>query len=179
MRDNVNKVARFVINWCQRNSVSTIVFGWNKRNKDSINIGKKNNQQFVQIPTAKLKNRIEQLCIEHGIKFVETEESYTSKASFLDRDFLPVLGAKPEGWTASGKRVKRGLYRSGKGELINADCNGACNILRKVATQLGKTLAEVGRAVLNLPQRYKLDSLSKSYREASRSAVSTREVTSA
>ncbi|NEO71031.1 MAG: IS200/IS605 family element transposase accessory protein TnpB [Moorea sp. SIO3H5] len=187
MRDNVNKVARFIINWCQKNKISTLVFGWNKRNKDSINIGKKNNQQFVQIPTAKLKKRIEQLCIEYGIKFVETEESYTSKASFLDRDVLPVLGEKPVreacpsglGWVPSGKRVKRGLYRSGKGELINADCNGACNILRKVVTQLGKTLAEVSRADLSLPQRYRLDSLSRSYREASLRAVSTREVTSA
>ncbi|NEO71967.1 MAG: IS200/IS605 family element transposase accessory protein TnpB [Moorea sp. SIO3H5] len=179
MRDNVNKAARFVVNWCIKNQISTVVFGWNKRNKDGINIGKKNNQQFVQIPTAKLKNRIEQLCIEYGIKFVETEESYTSKASFLDQDFLPVLGAKPEGWEPSGKRVKRGLYRSGKGELINADANGACNILRKVATQLGISLAEVGRAVLDLPQRYRLDSLSKSYREASWSAVSTRVTTSA
>ncbi|NES85743.1 MAG: IS200/IS605 family element transposase accessory protein TnpB [Moorea sp. SIO1G6] len=179
MRDNINKGARFIVNWCLRNEVSTIVFGWNQRNKDSINIGKRNNQNFVQIPTAKLKNRIEQLCIEHGIKFVETEESYTSKASFLDRDFLPTLGGKPEGWKETGRRIRRGLYRSGKGELINSDCNGAANILRKVATQLEFSLAEVGRAVLNLPQRYKLDSLSRSYREAaSRSAVSTREVIS-
>ena len=177
MRDNVNKAARFVVNWCIRNQISTVVFGWNKRNKDGINIGNKNNQQFVQTPTAKLKNRIEQLCIEHGIKFVETEESYTSKASFLDNDFLPTLGGKPEGWKESGRRVRRGLYRSGKGELINADCNGACNIFRKVATQLGFSLVEVGRAALNLPQRYRLDSLSKSYRKASWSAVSTRVTT--
>ncbi|NEO76670.1 MULTISPECIES: RNA-guided endonuclease TnpB family protein [Moorena] len=166
MRDNVNKAARFVVNWCIRHQISIVVFGWNKRNKDGINIGKKNNQQFVQIPTAKLKNRIEQLCIEYGIKFIETEESYTSKASFLDNDFLPTLGGKPKGWKESGRRVKRGLYRSRKGELINADCNGAGNILRKVETQLGFPLAKVCRAVLSLPQRYRLDSLSKSYREA-------------
>ena len=92
MRDNINKAARFVVSWCSLNQFSTVVFGWNQRNKDSINIGKKNNQEFVQIPTAKLKNRIEQLCIQYGIKFVETEESYTSKASFLDSDFLPTLG---------------------------------------------------------------------------------------
>ncbi|NEO62204.1 MAG: IS200/IS605 family element transposase accessory protein TnpB [Moorea sp. SIO4G2] len=179
MRDNVNKAARFVVNWCIKNRISTVVFGWNKRNKDGINIGKKNNQQFVQIPTAKLKNRIEQLCLEHGVKFIETEESYTSKASFLDRDFLPTLGEKPEGWEPSGKRVKRGLYRSSKGDLINADCNGAGNILRKVETQLGFPLAEVCRAALNLPQRYGMDSLSRCYREASWSAVLTRETTSA
>ncbi|WP_367267680.1 RNA-guided endonuclease TnpB family protein [Okeania sp. SIO2C9] len=82
MRDNVNKAARFVINWCIEHQIGTIVFGWNQRQKDSINIGKKNNQQFVQIPTAKLKARIAQLSEQYGIKFLETEESYTSKASF-------------------------------------------------------------------------------------------------
>ncbi|NEP32922.1 transposase [Moorena sp. SIO3B2] len=187
MRDNINKVARFVVNWCLRHGIDTVVFGWNKGNKDGIKIGKKNNQEFVQIPTARLKGRIEQLCVQYCIKFIETEESYTSKASFLDDDFLPTFGEKPvrvacakaQGWKQSGKRVRRGLYRSANNELINADCNGAGNILRKVATQLGFPLAEVGRAALNLPQRYKLDSLSRSYREASHSAVLTREVTSA
>ena len=182
MRDNINKAARLVINWCLQNQISNIVFGWNQGNKDSINIGKKNNQQFVQIPTARLKNRIAGLCEQHGIKFIETEESYTSKASFLDNDFLPTFGAKPEGWNASGKRVKRGLYQDSQGRLINADCNGAANILRKadatprrrkaqgnahqeVATQLGINLAEVGRASLNVPQRYKLDYMSRDYRK--------------
>ncbi|AOY81609.1 transposase [Moorena producens JHB] len=167
MRDNINKASRFVVNWCLRNGIDTVVFGWNKGNKDGIQIGKKNTQQYVQIPTARLRGRLEQLCIQHGIKFIETEESYTSKASFLDNDFLPTFGEKPEGWKQSGKRVRRGLYRSANNEIVNADCNGASNILRKVATQLGISLAEVGRAALNLPRRYKLDSLSKSYREAS------------
>ncbi len=82
MRDNINKAARFVINWCLEHQIGTLVFGWNQRNKDSINIGQKNNQQFVQIPTAKLKARIAELSSQHGIKFFLTEESYTSKASF-------------------------------------------------------------------------------------------------
>ncbi|BAY48943.1 transposase [Scytonema sp. HK-05] len=77
------------------------------------------------------------MCEYYGIKFVETEESYTSKSSFLDGDFLPTFGAKPEGWNKSGKRVKRGMYRTGTGKLINADLNGAANILKKVETQLG------------------------------------------
>jgi IS605 OrfB family transposase len=148
MRDNINKAARFVLNWCLNHEVSTIIFGWNQRNKDSINIGQVNNQQFVQIPTARLKNRIAQLSEQYGIKFVETEESYTSKASFLDNDYLPTFGEKPEGWKSSGKRVKRGLFRTAKGRLINADCNGAANILSKVATQLGLDLAKVSKAVL-------------------------------
>ncbi|EAW33720.1 RNA-guided endonuclease TnpB family protein [Lyngbya sp. PCC 8106] len=172
MRDNVNKAARFIINWCLKNRVSTIVFGWNQRNKDSINIGKKNNQSFVQVPTAKLKSRISQLCEQHGIDFVETEESYTSKASFLDSDILPAFGEKPVGeatpkelgWKSSGKRIKRGLFKDYQGQLINADCNGSANIIRKakVPTQL---LAKVVRGVLSLPHRYNLDSLSRLYRK--------------
>jgi putative transposase len=90
-----------------------------------INLGSKTNQSFVQIPTARLKDRISQLCEQHGIRFIETEESYTSKASFLDSDELPKFGEKPEGWKESGKRVNRGLYRSKDGSKINADCNGA------------------------------------------------------
>ncbi|MEQ9494240.1 MAG: hypothetical protein RJP96_11560, partial [Algiphilus sp.] len=90
--------------------IGIVVFGWNRRNKDGIKLGKKTNQEFVQIPIARLKNRIEQLCEPYGIQFVETEESYTSKASFIDNDPLPVFGSKPEGWTPSGKRVKRGMY---------------------------------------------------------------------
>ncbi|WP_367267656.1 transposase [Okeania sp. SIO2C9] len=88
MRDNVNKAAIFVMNWCIEHQIGTIVFGWNQRQKDNINIGKKNNQQFVQIPTAKLKARIAELSEQYGIKFVETEESYTSKASFRIGRFL-------------------------------------------------------------------------------------------
>lgn len=165
LRDAVNKAARFIINHCLVNNLGTVVFGWNQGNKDGANMGKKNNQEFIQIPTARLKQRIKQLCVEYGIQFVETEESYTSRASFLDGDELPTFGEKPEGWEPSGKRVKRGIYRTAVGFLINADCNGASNILRKVSIQLGLNLTKVCRAVLNLPQRYDLfSSLTKSYR---------------
>ena len=60
------------------------------------------------------------MCEQYGIKFVETQESYTSKASFVDLDILPKFGEKPQGWAASGKRIKRGLYRSNQGWLIIA-----------------------------------------------------------
>lgn len=153
MRDSINKAARYVINWCIYNRVGTIIFGWNQRNKDEINLGKKNNQEIVQIPTAKLKQRVEQLCQQYGIEFIETEESYTSQSSFLDGDELPKIGAKPDGWKPSGKRIKRGIYRTAKGLLINSDCLGAVNIIRKVSTQLGISLAKVTRAVLILPRR--------------------------
>jgi len=154
MRDAVNKAARLVVSRCIKSGIGTVVFGWNKGQKDSANMGKKTNQKFVQIPTARLKKRIEQLCEQYGIQFVETEESYTSKASFVDRDFLPTIGEKPDGWKETGRRVKRGLYRTGlKNWYINADCNGAANILRKVATMLGLDLDGVGRGVLTAPLR--------------------------
>lgn len=168
VRDAINKAARFVINYCLINRLGVVVFGWNQGNKDSIKIGKKNNQEFVQIPTARLKNWIKELCEVNGIQFVETEESYTSKASFLDNDFLPTFGEKPTRWKPTGKRVKRGEYKTSRNQLINADCNGAANILRKVSIQLGLSLAEVCRAALTLPKRYELfSSLSSSYRKKS------------
>ena len=131
MRDAVNKAARMVVNACLEGQIGTLVFGWNRGQKNAANMGRKTNQKFVQIPTARLKNRIAQLCELYGIEFIEQEESYTSKASALDLDSIPVFGAKPELWKPSGRRVKRGLYKSADGTLINADCNGAWNIGRK------------------------------------------------
>ena len=167
VRDAVNKAARFVINYCLSHKLGIVVFGWNQRNKDSIAIGKRNNQNFVQVPTARLKNRIAQLCEQYGIQFVETEESYTSKCSFLDRDVIPVFGGeKPASWIPSGRRVQRGLYKAGDGVRLNADCNSAANILRKVASRLGISLVEIGRESLTAPKRYDLfRSLKISYRE--------------
>jgi len=153
VRDAVNKVARIVINHCLENKIGTVVFGWNTRQKDGANMGAKTNQKFVQIPTGRLKERVKQLCEHYGLKFVETEESYTSKASFVDRDILPKIGEKPEGWHESGKRVKRGLYRTAQNLYINSDANGAANILRKVATTLGLCLKGVGRGALITPLR--------------------------
>jgi putative transposase len=156
VRDAVNKAARLVINHCLENKIGTIVFGWNKGQKDGANMGAKTNQKFVQIPTGRLKDRIAQLAEQYGIKFVETEESYTSKASFVDLDVLPTIGEKPDGWQQSGKRVKRGLYRTANNQYINADCNGAANILRKVATTLGLCLKGVGSGALITPLRIRL-----------------------
>lgn len=153
VRDAINKAARLVINHCLDNSIGRVVFGWNKGQKQKISLGAKNNQKFVQIPTARLKERIAQLCEQYGIQFVETEESYTSQASFLDDDFLPTYGEKPDSWKSSGKRVKRGLFRTAQNWYINADCNAAANVLRKVATIFGLDLSGVGRASLTAPQR--------------------------
>lgn len=105
--------------------------------KRGINLGAKINQQFTQISFGALRRQLKNLCARYGMSYVEQEESYTSKASFLDLDFLPVYDAEtPYTGTFSGKRIKRGLYKSGNGKLINADVNGAANILRKSKQRL-------------------------------------------
>ena len=166
MRDAINKAARFIVNQCLNDRVGNLVIGWNEGQKNGSNMGKRNNQNFVVIPTGRLIERLKQLCPEYGIVLTITEEAYTSKASFLDGDFLPKHGEKPEGWKPSGSRIERGLYKTARGFLINADCNGAANILAKVATQLGVSLVEVVRGALTLPQRIDLFTrLNKSYRK--------------
>jgi putative transposase len=177
MRDAVNKAARLVVNNCIDNQIGTIVFGWNKGQRKQCTLGK-STQSFVQIPTAKLKDRIAQLCEQYGIRFVETEESYTSKASFVDGDFLPTFGEqnKPEGWKPSGKRVNRGLYRTANNQYLNCDCQGAANIIRKVSTTLGICLQGVSSGALKTPLRVPLWTVQESPSLTNRSrSVSERE----
>ncbi|MDJ0724881.1 MAG: transposase [Prochloraceae cyanobacterium] len=191
LRDAVNKAARFIINYCLENRVGNIVFGWGQGVKDKSNLGKRNNQNFVQIPTARLKNRIRELAETVGIVFTETEESYTSKSSFLDNDLLPKFGEKlgtgirssnpnkeassrrPTKYKFLGQRITRGTYKTASGYLISADAHGAANILKKVAIQLKLSLAEVGRGILTVPKRYDLSSLTKSYRKRSEAVFLT------
>ncbi|WP_442939166.1 hypothetical protein [Nostoc sp.] len=148
--------------------------------KESANMGRVNNQKFVQMPLGKLKDRLKQLCDLHSIRFIETEEAYTSKSSFLDGDSLPVYGEavrvlavsvesnlpnpkgeKPVGWKASGRRIKRGLYQSANGSILNADLNASANILRKVASNLSIDLGLLGRRCLTTVTRVRLWALPK------------------
>lgn len=161
MRDGINKAVKLIINHCLTYQIGTLVVGWNEGFKANANMGRFHNQKFVQMPLGKLKDRLEQLCDLHGIRFEETEEAYTSKASYLDGDSLPKYGEKPEGWKASGRRIKRGLYQSSQGFLINADLNGAANILKKVARNLSLDLALLGRRCLTTVARIRLWELPK------------------
>ncbi len=132
INDCLKKTARYIINFCIANDIGTVICGYNPDFKRGISLGKKINQQFTQIPFGALRRQLENLCARYGMKYVEQEESYTSKASFLDLDAIPTYDAeKPYTGTFSGKRIQRGLYRSKSGRLINADVNGAANILRK------------------------------------------------
>jgi IS605 OrfB family transposase len=115
-------------------NIDTIVVGYNAGWKQECDMGKKNNQKFVQIPFKKLISAIENKCLKEGIRFVKQEESYTSKASFLDKDTIPVWSKDHDhksSYSFSGKRIYRGLYQSKTGQCIHADINGALNILRK------------------------------------------------
>jgi putative transposase len=98
-----------------------------------MKMGRKNNQKFAQIPHRKFVDELTFKLAQHGIRVTETEEAYTSQASFLDSDPVPEFTKEKQGTHSfSGRRIKRGLYRSGKGYLINADLNGGYNMIRKV-----------------------------------------------
>jgi IS605 OrfB family transposase len=134
--------------------ISTIVVGYNKGWKQEVETGKKNNQKFVSIPYHRFRQKLSYKCELCGITCVFQEESYTSKASSIDMDEIPVY-SEDDGvkYTFSGKRVKRGLYKSKDGLLLNADINGSVNILRKYLNECNaKALcADAVRALVNVP----------------------------
>ena len=130
--DYFYKTAHWIMHWCLEHRIEVIVIGCNKGMKQESNIGSVNNQNFVTIPYERCRSILKVVGCKYGISIVEQEESYTSKASLLDLDEVPVYG-KEDADTAvfSGKRAKRGMYVSRERKFINADINGAGNILRK------------------------------------------------
>lgn len=126
----INSVVKIIIDKCIENNVTTLVVGYNKEQKQNINIGKINNQNFCFIPHYKLRQKLFYKCELHGISYCPQEESYTSKASSIDDDIIPKYNDINIP-IFSGKRVKRGLYKSFDGFFINADINGSVNILKK------------------------------------------------
>ena len=132
VNDYMNKAARKVIDYCINNNIGTLIVGYNETFQRNSHIGKQNNQNFVNIPYGQLRNKLEYLCELNDIVFVKQEESYTSKASFWDRDNIPTYNAdNPKEYQFSGSRIHRGLYKTAKGKVFNADVNGALNIMRK------------------------------------------------
>lgn len=155
VNDYMNKSARMIINYCLNNDIGTLVCGYNKTFQRNSDIGKKNNQNFVNIPFGKLREKFRYLCKLYGIKYIEQEESYTSKASFFDEDIIPVYNQDtPQTYTFSGKRIKRGLYQCGNGKTLNADINGALNILKK--SNVVSLVGLYGRGELDTPIRIRV-----------------------
>ncbi|MBS3028506.1 MAG: IS200/IS605 family element transposase accessory protein TnpB [Dolichospermum sp. DET50] len=128
--DYLHKASRYLINKLVELNIGTLVIGKNEGWKQELNIGSKNNQNFTQIPHTRFIEQLTYKAELQGISVIITEESYTSKSSFLDQDVLPKY-KKGETHSFSGKRIKRGLYKSALGILINADVNGSLNILKK------------------------------------------------
>ncbi|KIR02796.1 Transposase [Lachnospiraceae bacterium TWA4] len=155
VNDYMVKTARYIINYCISNDIGTLIVGYNETFQRNTNIGKANNQNFVNIPYGKLRDKLEYLCRLYGITFVKQEESYTSKASFWDKDDIPVYNNdNPKSYSFSGKRIHRGLYQLADGKLINADINGALNIMRKSNVVSLNTL--YGRGEVDTPVRIRI-----------------------
>ena len=125
----IHKVTKFLANYFDERDVSKVIIGNNSGWKNSINLGRRNNQNFVNIPYTKFINQLTYKCQLLGITVITREESYTSKASFLDYDEIPNYKDETT-YKFSGRRIKRGLYKSTT-RKINADVNGAYNIMVK------------------------------------------------
>ena len=144
-----------IVRYCIEHKIGNLVVGYNPMWKKEINIGKTNNQNFVQIPHGTFRSKLEYLCELHGIKFIEQEESYTSKSSFFDNDQLPSYNAdNPQEYEFSGKRISRGQYKTKNGYIFNADVNGALNILRKCNLVSLRALQD--RGCVSQPHRVRL-----------------------
>lgn len=132
VNDYMNKTARIIIDYCISNDIGTLIAGYNVTFQRNSHIGKQNNQNFVNIPYGHLRDKLSYLCELNGIVYIEQEESYTSKASFWDNDNIPVYNNdNPKEYEFSGSRIHRGLYKTAGGKVLNADINGALNIMRK------------------------------------------------
>lgn len=147
--------AKKIIQYCLDNRIGNLVIGYNDGFQENPNLGKVNNQKFVMIPFGRLKSRIEYLCEQCGIKFIQQEESYTSKASFFDDDEMPKWNPQnPKQGSFSGRRIQRGLYQTSTGYKFNSDVNGALNILRK--SKLTDLSVLQGRGDVNPPLRIRV-----------------------
>ncbi|WP_040347426.1 RNA-guided endonuclease InsQ/TnpB family protein [Neobacillus bataviensis] len=151
LKDIFHKASYHIVKTAVEECASVIIVGQNKDWKQEVNIGKKNNQSFVHIPHSMLISMITYKAEEYGIRVIVTEESYTSKASFLDGDNVPVY-EKGKKHSFSGKRMKRGLYRSKEGVLLNADVNGASNIMKKAILRMLEKKITINSVQLFHPQ---------------------------
>ena len=142
INDYFHKVTSDLMNHLVLNNVKTVVFGYNKGQKQDINLGEITNQNFVNIPFTKLITMLEYKCQLLGINFVINEESYTSLCSFVDREEICKHGEYV------GGRVERGLFRTSSGLLINADVNGSLNIGRKYLESIGEYSNELHSQLL-------------------------------
>ena len=152
INDYISKACKKVVNYCINNDIGILVCGYNTTFQNGSNMGRVNNQNFVNIPYGVIRHKLTYLSEFYGIEYHEQEESYTSQASFWDKDKIPVYDSKnSQKHKFSGKRVHRGLYKTSTGAEFNADVNGALNILRK--SNVVSLLGLYSRGVLATPLR--------------------------
>lgn len=140
----MHNASKYIVNQLVSNNINTLIIGKNDGWKQEINVGKKNNQNFVSIPHSKFISLLKYKCEFEGINVVLQEESYTSKVSFIDNDYIPTYGADDEKFNPSGSRVRRGLYKTKNHQYLNADINGSLNILRKYLNVASDEIIPVG-----------------------------------
>ena len=137
LRNYIGYYTNKLIEILKNEKISKLIVGYNKGWKQNINIGNKNNQNFVSIPFRKILDILKYKLEDNGIEYKEQEESYTSKASYLDNDNIPIYKENNNSeYIFSGKRITRNIYKSKYEKLINADLNGALNILKKSGEKL-------------------------------------------
>ena len=138
------------MNYLVSQTITTLIVGKNKGWKQNTNIGRRNNQNFNSIPFYKFENKLKYLCEENGINYYEQEESYISKASFLDNDNLPIYDkSQNKKYIFSGKRIERGLYQTKNNKYINSDVNGSLNILKKFLISKNKWNQSIFTKIVN------------------------------
>lgn len=140
LNDFLHKASNFLVKYCVKHSIETLIIGKNKEWKKEINLGIKNNQSFTSIPYESFISKLAYKCENYGINFILTEESYTSKCDHLANEEMK----QQEKYL--GKRIKRGLFKSSTNKSLNADVNGAIGIAKKVFHNAVKTLVDSGTA---------------------------------
>jgi len=153
INDYFNRSVKVITEYCKKYQIGTIVIGDLSSCKHSINLGKRTNQNFVQIPYGKFKQKLKSKCEQIGIEYNLSEESYTSKCSFLDNEEICNHD------TFLGSRIKRGLFKTTT-KLVNADVNGSANILKKFLQSNNRfkelNFERVAKGFVNNPVRVKL-----------------------
>ena len=153
VNDYISKSVKFIIDYCLANDIGTIVIGYNDTIQKNINLGKKNNQNFVNIPIGNIREKLNYQSQRYNIVLIEQEESYTSKADFLANDSMPIYNAFDKKiYNFSGNRISRGQYKSATGAILNADINASLNIMKKANV---KNINLISKEYFN-PKRFKI-----------------------
>ena len=131
INDYFHKASCFIVNHLVSTNVNTLIIGYNEGWKQDTKMRKDDKQNFIYIPFLNFVRKLQYKCEKVGITVIVTEESYTSKCSFMNQDYIPTYGEDDEKYEPTGERIKRGLYRNNDQTILNADVNGSYNILRK------------------------------------------------